>query len=354
MSLDALRPGAVPTKLPTGGAQNLLQGKGPAAVQVYQIDDFVTTDQSGATTHGAQVEHELGRTFVSQGGLKSRRVQLPLHFDVKAIEEGKPGALDGYFAQHFTDRLKADVKAWSEVLEGDRRAVVHQSQGASDSRAVEHLYFRARKDPEFRAQLEVQLGLPLTGSGKFDDGPQSRLLAALTALSSSIHQSDPSISEKVGELRELQSKAAAKGHVHVISAGNSGSLYREMQKHMVPTPVGFFVNEMASPFSIIVGASDDGSQEPTSANPHTVAKLASPFAGAMFGADGVDRPITLNGTTRLDRGSSYASPQVSAKIINLLEEQPELTNEKVVAHLKAEARPVTGGDDFLGFGILTS
>ena len=87
-----------------------------------------------------------------------------------------------------------------------------------------------------------------------------------------------------------------------------------MQKYAVPIPMKFFVNEMASPESIVIGASDDHSTEAHSSNPQTVARLASPYAGAMFAADGIDRPMTVGSQTGLYRGSSFAAPQVSAKV----------------------------------------
>ncbi len=346
-----------PTRLgnvaPLAGAPSNVAPATKPQVEIYQIDDFARCDEPGVTTHGELVEYELGRTFQNSGGLKSTRVNLPLEFNVAEIEKGQPGSLKSYFKSHFIDRLQANAKAWNQVLTVTKGpTVVQQSQGASESRAVEHLFFRARKDPDFRGQLESQLGIPLTGSEKFDLAKQARLLGAMSQVSNQVHSQDPDIQASKEQLHHVQSEADKRGIIHVISAGNSGILYQEMVRNSIPIPSGFFVNEMAGPNSIIVGASDDGSKEPTSSNPHQVAKLASPFANAMFGADGIDRPLLVDGKATNDRGSSFAAPQVSAKVIGLLEDEPTLTRDQVVETLKSQARPVEGGQDYLGFGVV--
>jgi hypothetical protein len=352
MNLDPIR---FNTGVTTGKAQSSPSPKeGQIADDtpaVFLIDDFQQANQAGNTIHGELVSHELGRQFQAKGGLQVQRFEVPLHFDTKGIRSGEEGALSSFFTKHFTERLDADARAWESILQqGDKRAVIHQSQGASGSRAVEELYFKARKDEELRGKLQQQLGLAVTSD--YGQEQETSLLNALVAEASAVHMASPEIAEKRETLRELQAKAAEKGHIHVISAGNSGSLYREMLKNQVPIPMKFFINEMASPESIIVGASDDGSKEAQTANPHTVAKLASPYAGAIFGADGIDRPMTLNGETSFHRGSSYASPQVSTQVISLIAEQPQLTRDEVVEHLKSKAKPLAGGEDFVGFGIL--
>ncbi len=315
------------------------------------FDDFTEFDQPGGTNHGDLVQFELNRDFAELGGLAVSRQQVDLDFETKDLRTGKEDSLKEFMADHFADRIKADTEAWKSLLDGGgERAVVHQSQGASESRAVEFLYYRAAKDDELRASLQQQLGLPATAD--FDDAQKAKLLSGLTNLSDKVHTKDPAIQSGLSELRATQKEAAAQGHIHVISAGNSGSLFREMQKHMVPIPTKFFVNEMASPESIVVGASDDQSTEAHSMNPHTVARLASPYAGAMFAADGIDRPMTVGDKGGLYRGSSFAAPQVSAKVLVMLEEAPEMTRDDVVSRLTQQAQPVPGAEDFLGAGVL--
>ncbi len=314
------------------------------------MDDFRKADQTGGANHGELVEHELGRRF--DGQLPIEREEVPLEFDTSGIREGRDDAIADFFEDHFTDRLQADQLAWTRVAASEERTVVHQSQGASDSRAVENLYFASRKDEELRSRLEQGLGLSVTGSAEFDEKAQGRLLGALVGLASEVHQDSPEIAQKTEALRTVQAQAAEKGHLHVISAGNSGSLFREMQKHAIPIPTKFFVNEFAGPQSIVVGASDDRTDHAFSSNPQVVAKLASPYAGAIFAADGIDRPMTIRGETTLHRGSSYASPQVSSQVVSLLEEQPNLLRDEVVEELKKRARPVAGAEDYLGFGTL--
>jgi hypothetical protein len=348
-----MEPTRLETIAPLSGAPSNLAPANKPQVETYQIDDFARCDEPGVTTHGELVEYELGRTFQDSGGLKSTRVNLPLEFNVAEIEKGQPGSLQSFFRSHFVDRLQADAKAWNQVLTVTKGpTVVQQSQGASESRAVEHLFFRARKDADFRVQLETQLGIPLTGTEKFDLAKQARLLEALSQVSSQVHCQDPMIQASLEQLQQVRGEADRRGIIHVISAGNSGMLYQEMLRNSIPIPSGFFVNEMAGANSIIVGASDDGSKEPASDNAHKVAKLASPFANAMFGADGIDRPLFVDGKATSNGGSSFAAPQVSAKVISMLEAEPTLTREHVVEILKSQARPVDDGERFIGFGVV--
>lgn len=317
------------------------------------FDDFSKFDQPNETNHGDLVQFELNRDYVESGGLAVSRQQVDLNFETQDLMSGKKDSLKEFMADHFTDRLEADTEAWKTLVEGGgERSVVHQSQGASESRAVEFLYYRAAKDDELRESLQQQLGL--TATADFDDSQKAALLSGLTSLSEKVHFENPAVQSGLSELRAAQKEAADQGHIHVISAGNSGSLFREMQKHMVSIPAKFFVNEMASPDSIVIGASDDQSTEAHSANPHTVARLASPYAGAMFAADGIDRPMSVGGKEGLYRGSSFAAPQVSVKVLAMLEEAPDLTRDELVARLTEQAVPVPGAEDFLGAGVLLS
>ena len=234
---------------------------------------------------------------------------------------------------------------------GGPRSIIQQSQGASQSRVIESLYRDSKHKPEFRAALQRQLGIEPTEH--YEEAERRQLLQGLVNESDRVHKSDPEVRNAIDELRLIQDEAYEQGHVHVISAGNQGALYREMQELGVKAPEGFFTNEMAGPHSIIIGATDDGTDQASSRNPHKVADLASPGAGALVGADGVDRPFRVGDEIHKHSGSSYAAPQGSSVIVDMLREDRDIPQDAIVRKLLSQASPVSGGGDFVGSGALS-
>lgn len=320
-------------------------------VRAFVLDDFWKADEH--TTHGELVEAELTRNHDTEGSdanLRVERKHVSLWTGPSNIKEGQAGALTAHVKRHFSTRLDRDADAFAEIIEqGGPRSVIQQSQGVSQSRVVEGLYGKARRDPEFRRALQDQLGL--NPSRDFADSEKKSLLTSLLQETNRIHTEDPEVQSSIEELRLLQEAAHEKGHIHVISAGNQGALARELERLEVPVPEKFFVNEMAGPQSIIVGASDDGSKEASSQTAHRVASIASPNTGAHLGADGVDRPLTVDGKSGFHTGSSYAGPQRGSRVVEILRAQPDITRDQVLTQLQAESVPVEGGQDYLGAGV---
>ena len=142
---------------------------------------------------------------------------MNLDFETEDLQAEKPQALKEFFLDHFTQRLAADTQAWQVLTESvGSRAVVHQSQGASESRAVEFLYYGAAKDIALRSKLQHQLGLPV--SAQWEDSEKSAMLSGLTALSDEVHRHEPAVQTGLEALRE-SSKAS----------GSSGSSPRDLR-----------------------------------------------------------------------------------------------------------------------------
>ena len=321
-------------------------------VRVYILDVFAQPGQR--PSHGDLVEAELTRRHETEGpnatvNVVHKRVDSWEGFS--GIAEGKPGALEARLRNHFKVRLERDADAFAEIVEGGGpRSVIQQSQGASQSRVLESLYNTSKHEPEFRAALQRQLGIePTEGYGEVE---KRQLLQGLVNESDRVHKNDPEVRNAIDELRLIQDEAFEQGHVHVISAGNQGALSREMQDLGVKAPEGFFTNEMAGPHSIVIGATDDGTDQARSSNPHRVADLASPGAGAIVGADGVDRPFSFGDESRKESGSSYAAPQGSSVIVDMLREDMDIPQDAIVRNLRSQASPISGGENFVGSGAL--
>lgn len=314
--------------------------------RVIVVDDFSTA--ATGTTHGEIVEAELVRDLALQGPVL--RHQVGLYGGDFGLSQGRPGALDDFLRDHFAGRMARDTEALQEILlEGGARAVIHQSQGASQSRVVDELYYRALRDQEFGGHLQNQLGLSSTRLDTVDG--KRELLSALVETTDQMYHEDATVAEQRQDLRRVQEQLHEKGHIHVISAGNQGHLYRDMLELGITTPAQFFTNDFAGPHSIIVGAADNRSREAQGAG-FGVAAIASPVAGAHLAADGVDRPLSVDGSFGHHTGSSYAAPQVSRTILEMLRVEPGLSRNEILTQLQSAALPVPGAESYLGAGVL--
>lgn len=321
-----------------------------STARVVVLDDFANAET--ATTHGELVEVELSR-FHNPETLKMERQQVSLHTGDFGLNRGERGALGEYLRDHFAGRMERGAEALERLLASDGpRAVLHQSQGASQSRVVDELFYKAGRNAEFRAHLQQQLGL---GPGSdYGRAEKRELLSRLVQEVVRVASSDARVLEARQNLRELQDLAHQEGHIHVISAGNNGYLGRDMERLGVEIPPTFFSNDLASEHSIVVGASDDGSKGWNAQGPHRPADLASPNAGAHLAADGVDRPLLADGHQGFHSGSSYAAPQVSDRVLHLLRSQPDISRDEILRELLAHTTPVPGAEATLGAGVLSA
>jgi Subtilase family len=320
-------------------------------VRVIVVDNFWQADKN--TTHGEIVEAELMRNHRAEGeeaDVTLERVHVSLWGGDHAIKEGKPGALESYLRDHFAGRMARDAEGLQSIIDSDGpRGVIHQSQGASQSRAVDALYYRALREGDFGEALQTQLGLSAT---PLDTRQQKKLLMeSLVQAADAMHGKDEVVKEAREHLRGIQEQLHQKGFIHVVSAGNQGYLARDMQSLGVSAPAGFFTNDFASPYSIIVAAADNGSKD-VHGERYRVANLASPSAGAHIAADGVDRPLLVDGENGHHSGSSYAAPQGSSTIVDLMKANLDITWEETLEQLQKSATPVPGAQNFLGAGVL--
>lgn len=302
--------------------------------QVMLLDEF-PRDQT-SLTHGTMVEAVLqSRTSVNH-----QRVQVPLGAQMNLIDRPEPGNLDKYIVQRFTVPTEATARALEDM---HRPGVAAQSQGASESRVVASLWGAAQSKPATRAFLESELGI---AAGSSD----AEFLQALVHRVDEVHQSDRAIGSARQHLLRAAQSADEAGVIRVISAGNQGDLEQLFDRLGVITSRDFYMSDMADPGAIIVGASDHrGTPERADDGP---AALASPDAGALIGAQGVNVPVTVHGKTYLESGSSYAQPQISALVADWKAADPGLTRDEALQRLIALAQPVSEAEPYIGAGII--
>ncbi len=277
-------------------------------------DDFAHAQDVGVTTHGELVEGVLVHQGLQPSEITRRQVTL-------VREETLEHGLDAYIRERFLTPMRGTTRR----LEHQAPGVVSQSQGASDSRVVEALY--GRKD--WRARLERELGV--TGEREF--------LQALCDRVSHVRRTDPQIRQARHELLDAGHDAAEHGVARFLSAGNQGELSRTFARLGVTVDRDFYANYLADPSATIVGAADQGH----------AAGIASPNAGAMLSAQGVDVESQHDGQVTRETGSSYATPQVA----RVAREGYRHGIDALGPRLVASAQPVPGAEAYLGAGTLS-
>ncbi len=302
--------------------------------QVMLLDEFPR--DSTSLTHGTMVEAVLqSRTQVNH-----QRVQVSLGAQMDLINRPEEGNLDKYIVQRFSVPTEATARALEDM---HRPGVAAQSQGASESRVVESLWGAAQGKASTRAFLESELGIPAGSS-------DAEFLQALVHRVDEVHHSDRTIGAARQHLLRAAHSAEEAGVIRVISAGNQGSLEQLFDRLGVITSRDFYMSDMADPSAIIVGASDNRGTD-TRADDGRAA-LASPDAGALVGAQGVNVPVTINGKTYMESGSSFAQPQVSALVADWKAADPGLTRDEAVQRLLSLAHPVADAEPYIGAGII--
>lgn len=302
--------------------------------QVMLLDEFPR--DSTSLTHGTMVEAVLqSRTQVSH-----QRVQVPLGAQMDLINRPEAGNLNKYIVQRFSVPTEATARALEDM---HRPGVAAQSQGASESRVVDSLWGAAQGKPATRAFLESELGIAPGAS-------DAEFLQALVHRVDEVHSHDRTIGAARQHLLRAAQSAEEAGVIRVISAGNQGHLEQLFDRLGVITSRDFYMSDMADPNAIIVGASDD--QGTVSRGDDAPAALASPDAGALIGAQGVNVPVTVNGRLYMESGSSYAQPQISALVADWKSADPGLTRDEALHRLLTLSQPVSNAEPYIGAGII--
>ena len=303
---------------------------------VVVLDEFPSADQPTAVSHGTLVESVL----VQRAPVPVRREQVSLGASMEKIQQQEPGALDQYVVQRF----ETPTRETAEVLSRLRGpAVASQSQGASESRVVDALWGAAQGNAATRAFLARELGVA-------GDASDAEFLQALVDRVDNVHSHSSEIHQARQQLLQAARKARENGVIRVLSAGNQGQLDRQLEQLNVSISRDFYFSDLVDGAAIVVGAADDRGT-PDRAD-DGAAPIASPGAGAIVAAYGINVPVVVNGEIQYHTGSSYAQPQVAALVARWQAQDPTLTPEAAQQKLLEQARPVAGQEAELGYGII--
>lgn len=305
------------------------------APSLHLLDEFPA--DSSTVTHGTLVESALK----DRTSMAIVRHQVSLDAGLNELEKGLPGSLNGYVVRRFVTPTQQTARALEQI---HGPAVAGQSQGASESRVVEGLWGAVLSRQTIRQTVERELGLP-------SDASDAALASALVQRVDQVHDQDPQIASARGELLQAAEKAADRGVIRVISAGNQGELGKQLQSLGATLPTDFYRSDVADPNAIIVGASDN--HRTATLSDDGAASIASPDAGALIATQGVDVPVRMHGKIWPQTGSSFAQPQVTGAISDWLTADPGLTRNEALARLQSLARPVPGAERQVGAGIVS-
>lgn len=308
-----------------------------ATVAVF--DNF--RDTANRTTHGEQVEN-----IMMQQGLTDRDIQR-FHsaeggIDPRPLRQAtNPGqfhhALNGYIERSFTGLLSATSNNMETILDdpNSQIQVINQSQGISGADVTQRLMSMAGEDPQLKARLLQDLGLPPNASKK-------QFVEALANRVQSVSENSPAVQAETQRYEELSAEADARGINHVVASGNNGQVASMMRNLGIEMDPSFYGNALHNEHTTSVGALNEQGTGPASFTAPE-AELATQGEGVLTTADGqVD---FINGT-------SFAAPQVAAQMALMRRRNPSLSDEEAEEVLTATADPVAGDPSQAGAGAM--
>ncbi|MEW6279704.1 MAG: S8 family serine peptidase [Candidatus Eremiobacterota bacterium] len=329
------------TPPPTSG---LAEPKEPDAT-IAVFDNFVGA-QNG-TTHGEEVEAVLMQT----GGFQDEDIQR-----FQASSGGsKQGMRNATTPEQFGDELNryiVDTQAGMLDSTSDNLAkilsdpnskikTINQSNSQSEAKVAENLYQEANNNPQFRARLEQELGLP-PGASKRE------FLQALVNRVDQVSEKSPELKQERARYEKLSAEADRRGITHVVTPGNLGDFARHLEKQGVKVDDDFYRSVLTNEHTLTVGASDD--RGTATSRDDRPAHFTTPDAGVEVSTNGTNVRMTVDGQQRSQNGTSFAAPQVAAVAAQMKEANPNLTDEQIEAILKQSATPVPGTEARLGEG----
>ncbi len=308
-----------------------------ATVAVF--DNF--RDTANRTTHGEQVEN-----IMVQQGLTDRDIQR-FHsgeggIDPRPLRQASnPGqfhhALNGYIERSFTGLLSATSNNMETILDdpNSQIQVINQSQGISGADVTQRLMSMAGEDPQLKARLMQDLGLPPGASKR-------QFVEALANRVQSVSENSPAVQAETQRYEELSAEADARGINHVVASGNNGQVASMMRNLGIEMDPSFYGNALHNEHTTSVGALNEQGTGPASFSAPE-AEIATQGQGVLTTADGqVD---FINGT-------SFAAPQVAAQMALMRRRNPSLSDEEAEEVLTATANPVAGDPSQAGAGAM--
>jgi hypothetical protein len=298
--------------------------------------------------HGDSVE----KVVISTTRLKDKDIQNFQNSYERATSEddvfkAKPEELMSKLAtlteETVTGFLQATARNLDSVVESKSIRVVNQSQSQCAARVGRPFVDKLEADESFRITVKEALGLPLRAH------THTVAEALLNEIQTTFDQSEKIDRAEKDYLRSAK-KAYDKGIVHVVTAGNLGRLTADWEKKGINAPENAYRSVLATEYATIVGATD--SRGTTTVRDDRAASFTSVYAGAEFSMHGVNVEVASKDPKKnsYSNGTSFAAPQMTGLISDMIKANPKLGVAKIEELLRAAAVPVKGTAEQLGAG----
>jgi hypothetical protein len=298
--------------------------------------------------HGDSVE----KVILSTTGLKDKDVQnFQNSYERETSEEDvfKAGSADllttltALTEETVTGFLQATARNLDTVVRDKTVRVINQSQSQCAARVARPFVDKLEKDEAFRVTVKEALNLPLRSH------TDTVAEALLNEVQKTIDESEKIDRAEKDYLRSAK-RAYDKGIVHVVTAGNLGRLAADWQKKGIKAPENAYRSVLATEYATVVGATD--SRGTQTVRDDRAASFTSIHAGAEFSMHGVNVEVASKDPAKdaYSNGTSFAAPQLTGLIADMIKANPKLGVAKIEELLTAAAVPVKGSKEQVGAG----
>ncbi len=213
--------------------------------------------------------------------------------------------------------------------------VINQSQSISPVRVADEMWRAASGDPEKKADLAEELGLPR-------DAEDGEILQALVDTVDRVFEESGEIAEAKERYDGLSDRLEERGIMHVVTAGNTGRFLDTLDRRGVTYDGDFTDSVLFNDNVLVVAAANGGAED-------GIAGFSTPSDHVDVAIDGTD--IEVEGGRDAD-GTSFAAPQVTALIAELRRINPDLTNDEIREIIAEASTDTAATDREEGAGIL--
>lgn len=159
-----------------------------------------------------------------------------------------------------------------------------------------------------------------------------------------IQDESPLVGAQLDRHEDLSRELADRGVHYTVSAGNDGETIGMYRGAGVQVPDSADDNLYANPHNVTVGSLDTrGTADPSD---DIMAAHTSRDPEIDFLAPGVNRSIQVFGQQHIVDGTSYASPDIMSRLVNISRQNPGLPTSAVQNLLHNSAGPAVPGYDY--------
>lgn len=298
--------------------------------------------------HGDSVEKVvLSTTALKDKDVQNYQTSYKLATSYEQVYEAPApelrAAMTRLAEETFTGFFQATARNLDDVVERGTIRVVNQSQSQCAARLARPFIEKMEKDESFRLKVKEAFGLPVRAHFA------TTAEAFLQDVQSTIGQNP-----KIGRARKDYLRSAKRAHdhgvVHVVTAGNLGKLAKDWEEKGIQVPKDAYRSLFATEYATVVGATD--SRGTTTVRDDRAAAFTSIHAGAEFSMHGVNVEVLSKEPNKASHGNgtSFAAPQLTGLISNMLEVNPRLGVAEVENLLTAASIPVQAKKEEVGAG----